>query len=280
MNRYRFLNEKNEHLHQLLVEDEWKPLIGTSTVLSIVSKGGLNWWAAGKAVEKLGWVKKLDGRKASKDEIEANELERMNAAVVTLTRLQACQPGEYLKLLDEAYRAHDTTKKDAAEKGTDMHAELEKYVRSCMAYWGKPQAYEGEHKAVKLFAAWAKGNVQRFLWSELHCFSETLWLGGISDCGALLQDGRVCIIDFKSSKEAYMSAFWQIAGYDLQLSENGGYLADGEKVFDLPKPVEAYFVIPFGAEKPEPVPFYDMEGGQEAFKAALTLHKKSTNFAK
>jgi len=159
-----------------------------------------------------------------------------------------------------------------------MHAELENYVRSCMAYWGKPQLTVSEHKAVNIFSEWAIENVQRFLWSEMHCWSESLWLGGISDVGALLKDGRIAIIDFKSSKEAYGSQFWQIAGYDLQIAENGGYLADGEKVLELPRPVEVYFIIPFGAEKPEPQPCYDVEGCKEAFKAALILHKKSQNF--
>jgi hypothetical protein len=117
-------------------------------------------------------------------------------------------------------------------------------------------------------------NVNRFLWSEMHCWSETLWLGGISDCGALLKDGRFAIIDFKSSREAYASQFWQIGGYDLQISENGGYLADGEKVLDVLKPIDIYFVIPFGAEKPEPVACGDVEGCKTAYKAALTLYKQ------
>jgi hypothetical protein len=273
-NRYKFVDEKKEHLHTL----DGKPLIGTSSVLSIVSKP-LTWWAAGKAVEKFGWVNpKL-----------STEKDRLLAAMNGRKAIVDMTDAEYAKLLQAAYRAHDTTKKDAAEAGTDMHAELEQYVRVCMMYWGKPQLTVSEHKAVKIFADWAVENVQRFLWSEMHCWSESLWLGGISDVGALLKDGRTCIIDFKSSKEAYASQFWQIAGYDLQISENGGYTAEGERVFsyrEVPVPegrvryeeASVYFIIPFGAAKPEPVPFADVEGAREAFKSALVLYKANQNY--
>jgi hypothetical protein len=104
-----------------------------------------------------------------------------------------------------------------------------------------------------------------------------------------MKDGRIAIIDFKSSKEAYASQFWQIAGYDLQISENGGYTPDGEKVFHyrsshyIPGKLSAecadvYYIIPFGAEKPEPVPFADVEGAREAFKSALVLYKANQNY--
>jgi hypothetical protein len=261
--RYRFVDGEGEHRHELLVNGEWKPLIGTSTVAGSGGKPGLTWWAAGKALEAFGW----QNPKLFSPDVRLGHAYNAHEAIKKMTA------AAYEKKLQECYRAHDTVKNKAAKDGTDMHAELENYVRSCMAYWGRPQPYEGEHKAVKLFAAWAKGNVNRFLWSELHCFSETLWLGGISDVGALLQDGRMSIIDFKSAKEAYASMFMQIGGYDLQLTENGGYLADGEKVFELPKPIDVYFIIPFGAEKPSVIPFADVEGAREAFKGQLVQHK-------
>ena len=43
--RYRFLNSEGEHLHQLNVNGYWKPLIGTTTALSVLSKN-LTWWSA------------------------------------------------------------------------------------------------------------------------------------------------------------------------------------------------------------------------------------------
>jgi len=103
------------------------------------------------------------------------------------------------------------------------------------------------------FIEWARKNVKKYLWSEVHCYSEKNWIGGISDVGIELNDGRVGIFDFKSAKEAYDSHFFQIAGYDIQISENGGFDAEGNKTFTLPKPLEFYAVIPFGAENIIPI---------------------------
>ena len=42
----------------------------------------------------------------------------------------------FLKLLDSAYRAHDESLDKSAKKGTDLHAELEKFVKGRMAGTG------------------------------------------------------------------------------------------------------------------------------------------------
>ena len=40
--RYRFIDENGKHLHTL----DGIPLIGTSTAVQVLGKGGLTWWAA------------------------------------------------------------------------------------------------------------------------------------------------------------------------------------------------------------------------------------------
>ena len=132
----------------------------------------------------------------------------------------------------------------------------------------------GEYaERIKPFIEWTDRNVEKFLWSEMHCYSETFWVGGISDCGALLKTGKTVIIDFKSSKEAYASHFFQIAGYDLQISENGGYDSEGNKIFTLENPIDGYIVIPFRSEDSVPGYDFDVDKNREAFKACLTLYK-------
>lgn len=128
-------------------------------------------------------------------------------------------------------------------------------------------------KQVEQFAAWARENVKRFLWSEMHTYSEKHWLGGITDAGAELKNGALAIIDFKSSKDAYPTQFWQIGGYDIQLQENGGFTAEGTPVLG-PIKVDCHIVFPFGAEIPEAQVRFDVESDREAFLAALVLHKK------
>jgi hypothetical protein len=249
----------NSKIHAHTLDD--RPLLGTSSVVGIIAKP-LTWWASGLAVAKFGWVNPKNNPP------EAVEL----ALDEGYKQVMALDKPNYKKLLAEAYKAHSVKLDTSADAGTDMHAELEKYVRRCIEIEGIPQLY-AENPQVKLFAEWAVKNVEKFLWSELHTYSERLWVGGITDCGALLKDGKIAIIDFKSSKEAYQSQFIQIAGYDLELSETGGYTAKGEKMFTLESPISAYVVFPFGAKNPEPAFRYNTEELRKGFESALVLYK-------
>jgi hypothetical protein len=128
---------------------------------------------------------------------------------------------------------------------------------------------------IKSFTDWAEKNVERFLWSEMHCYSEKHWLGGITDAGFVDKQGKLSILDFKSSAEAYMSQYWQIAGYDLQITENGGYTSKGEKVYTLEKPIDYYTVFPFGSKNPQPAYFYDPKSAKEVFLSILNIYRNT-----
>ena len=291
MNRYKYIDEDKKHLHTL----DGQPLYGTSTVLKVIAKP-LTYWASGLAVEKLGWIKIQDKLHNISNEVKARVLElglefkkgsysgvvaipkevRKEYALKGWNKVVGLSSEEYLDLLDEAYKAHATKLDETADAGTDMHACLESYVKNTMLCYasGMVDTTEYTHEAVKIFAEWAKKNVKRFLASEMHVYSEKYWLGGIFDTLVELNDGTVAILDFKSSKDAYLSQFWQCAGYDIQLSENGGYDKDGNKMFELEKPVSLYIVFPFGMAKPEPQFYYDMAGAKECYLSALTLYKK------
>jgi len=261
MNQYRF--NSAEHMHQLFHENEWKPLIGVSRVGEVIAKP-LTWWAA---------------------ELAAVECLEAGACIPTIRReylAAAGQVGENKKhaiealskkypIFKKARFAHFDRRNEAATRGTDLHAEVEQFVKAQIA------AAEGEHApfdpAIEPFVCWANRSVKRFLWSELYCFSRELWLGGISDVGAELNDGQIAVVDIKSSKEAYFSQFTQNAGYDILLSENGGFTTTGEKVFELPKPISVHIIFPFGAEHPTAQMFYDTELTKSCFRAQLTLYK-------
>lgn len=290
-NRYKYIDEGKQHLHTL----DGQPLYGTSTVLKVIAKP-LTYWASGLAVEKLGWIKIQDKLHNISDEIKSRVSElglvfkkgsysgvvaipkevRKEYALKGWNKIVGLSGEEFLDLLDEAYKAHATKLDESADAGTDMHACLESYVKNTMLCQktGMVDTTEYTHEAVKIFAEWAKKNVKRFLFSEMHCYSEKYWLGGITDAGYEKFDGTYGIMDFKSSKDAYLSQFWQIGGYDLEISENGGYDAEGNKVFELDKPFTEYAVFPFGMAKPEPQFYYDMAGAKEAYISALTLYKK------
>jgi hypothetical protein len=156
-----------------------------------------------------------------------------------------------------------------------MHAELEAYVKDCIAHGGAPlEIISGpSNEAVRTFAAWAMEEVKRFIVSEGHCYSKELWTGGITDCIAERKDGQIGVIDFKSSKEAYFSQFLQIGGYDTEVSENGVFDKEGTKLCELERPISFYAVFPFGMEKPEPQFHFDTVGARKGFEAAVVLYK-------
>lgn len=262
-NRYKYTDEKKAHLHTL----DGKPLIGTSTAMGVIAKN-LVWWAAElSAVVCLEAGEKIVGiREEYLAAASSPDKKKM------IDALQKKYP-----IFKEARFAHYNDKNTKAEAGTDMHAELEEYVKMCIEKnEGKPVETEaGGAKAVQLFSKWSVKNVEKFIASEGHCYSEELWLGGITDCVALLKDGSYAIIDFKSSKEAFASQFFQIGGYDVEITENGIFDADGNLIWKLPEGKEftKHIVIPFGAENPEPVIDESYIRNREAFKHALGLYK-------
>lgn len=122
-NEYAF-NAK-EHIHTYL----GKPLMGTSTVVGVIAKP-LTWWASGLACEKLGWIngkKRIDGKYTT---IPLDK--RIIAVEPTLAKIKEMGAEEYISLLDEAYKAHSVKLDKSADAGTDLHAELERYVKNTM----------------------------------------------------------------------------------------------------------------------------------------------------
>lgn len=261
--KYTF--DDTKHLHLL---DE-RPLTGTSSITDVLAKV-LTWWASGLAVGKFGWVKKADPRKATKEEIEKNEIERNNKAVEMLGRLGGMNTQDYINLLDEAYKAHSVKLKDSAKTGTDLHAELEHWVRAKMGIGPMRADYDVK---IKPFTDWAEANVKRFLWSEAHCFDEVLFVGGISDAGAKLNDGSLAVIDFKSAKEVYESHFIQAAGYATQIEKNGLWDKNGKVNKKLDKQIGYLIIVPFGANKIEPTARQDVANCKEAFAHCVALYR-------
>lgn len=254
--KYRF--DKEHHVHLL---DE-QPMMGVSTVGSVLSKE-LTWWAVGTGLKKLGWSHpKYTDKK-----------QRLLLAKTALETIQHLPTEEYLSLLDDSYMAHDVEKRRTAKLGTARHAQVELFVKRMMhetGGWAYPEA-------IKPFTSWAAENVRRYLWSEAHCWSEKLWVGGVSDIGAELKDGNIAVIDIKSSKTTYPSQFFQAGGYDLLISENGLWTADGERISD-PIKITRHIIFPFGAPNPTAVIREDVQQNREAFLHELALYRQIKNY--
>jgi hypothetical protein len=174
--------------------------------------------------------------------------------------------------LDKAVNAWTKVRNKAATKGTDMHAELEKYVQNCIDNGGAPVKVETEHDAVKKFSVWAYDNVLQFVFCEKNTYSKRLWTGGIVDCLAKLKGGQLAVIDFKSGKDTYFSSVAQVAGYALQLEESGYGNADGTNWHLLTEPIAALIVVPFGAATFKPTRVDNVKGFKEVFEHLAAVY--------
>src|SRR3990167_5223571 len=101
---YRFNEEK--HIHQLLKDNEWKPLQGVTSVLSVIAKPALIPWAGKMATDFIAVAWKADIP--------------YRAEVISL-------------ILDEAKVAHRKKKEVAGDWGKEVHTEIEQYVLDCIA---------------------------------------------------------------------------------------------------------------------------------------------------
>lgn len=268
MEKYRF--DKKEHLHELFVEGEWKPLTGTTTIIEILGKV-LTWWASGMACQTMGWIKpERDPKNWQK---VLNQKEREKGAEIFFESLKTMSSKDYLYLLDKAYKAHNENKKETAQEGTDLHAELEKFVRN-----GESAKIDWEDPKISDFVYWTKNNVKRFLGSEVHCFDEELFVGGICDFVAELNDNTLAICDFKRSPKAYFNHFVQMGGYHIQLERNGAFDENGKLLFKFEKPVSQYIVFPFGSEKLEPKISISLEDYKNSFKNCVSLYRNKEKY--
>lgn len=271
MNRYSF--DAVKHVHYL----DGQPLMGTSSVGDVLFKP-LAWWAAGEAVKTLGWTHpciKKNGRVIGNVPIK----KRLTAVKKIHKKLLGTTPEEYLQLLDTAYKAHSVSLESSAERGSQLHADLETYAReqevvSTLVDTDRIRVdLNSLDPRVKIFSDWAEQNIKRYLWIENHCYDEELWVGGISDVGVELNDGSCAIIDYKSSKEAYTSNFIQAAGYIIQAEKNGLFDCDGNLITKLDRKIDKIIIFPFGAKEVEPEIRDQVSLYKEGFQLAVKLYK-------
>ena len=268
MNKYKFVDEGGAHMHLLIDSGIWRPLVGTSSVVGVLAKQ-LTWWASGLAVRELGWTPAIDPETRKKLPVEP----RIMTATARLEQIKGMTGEEYLKTLDVAYSAHSKNLNKAATAGTDLHAVLENYVKKCIEMNDGMPIFQDSVSPIRQFISWSIENVQRFIWSEAHCFDEQRFIGGISDCGVEMKDGSVGILDFKSAKTAYDSHFLQIAGYALQVEKNGLFDENGNHKMKLDKPISFYAVVPFGAREFKVEERKDITNLKAGFDACLLLYK-------
>ncbi len=242
MNRYKFIDEGKSHLHTL---DE-RPLIGTTTAINEIYPPPLAYYGSAKALEYFGWLKPNERvEENGKYKYVANPKGlRLQSIQKVQERLSVITSDNELLLeeFDKAYKNHDTYKRSKGKEGTDTHAEIEKYILKCIELGGTPIPLVDSNKEVTYFSEWACRDVDKFLWSEAHCYSEKLWIGGICDFGFIHKNGMIIVADNKPS--IYPKHFIQTGLYGIQIKENGIFTADGKLITKIDK-IDGYMIFDY-----------------------------------
>ena len=235
--RYEF--DLDNHIHKL----DGRPLMGVTSVLSVISKPALIQWSANMAVNYV-----RDNSKTIDND------EGMETKYVITE-----------ELLQEAKVAHRKKKEKAGDWGTEIHKWVEDYILSEINDTAPaPEIPEDEmkKKAILNFLDWASMNKVEFLESERNIWSEKLWIGGI--CDLVVRIGsKTYLADIKTSSGIYNEAFYQMGAYNLCFEE-----------MNLYKDIAGYIVINLKKDgKMEIKEVTDMKTNKEAFKYALGLYK-------
>lgn len=131
---------------------------------------------------------------------------------------------------------------DAADLGTLTHSAIEWALTDgpypdYEPYADRPDVMAGAQAAFKAFRAWQAAHEVEVVACELVMASATLGYGGTLDLLARI-DGRLEVVDFKTSAHIYGDYFVQTSAYARLLAEVTEYRAEGLRIVRLDKTVD------------------------------------------
>lgn len=140
---------------------------------------------------------------------------------------EACEANIWRKLdADLAYTISSSFRKEkdaAADIGTQVHKAIEEYLVD-----GKPLQSDNMkvQNGIIWFLKWYKKDTMKFIHNEIILYSDThkyIWT-----CDAIMDmDGKRYVVDFKTSKQAYLDHYVQACGYAIAYEEMEGKSIDG-----------------------------------------------------
>lgn len=258
-----FVFDEKKHLYFF----DGKPMTGCTTILGILAKPALIPWAAKMATEYV------------RTELKKTDKWRWS--------------DEFPRILDEAKGAYARKRDDAADAGTELHALVEEYVRSCIeknsgdADWRDRPDAEEMSSSLKLFRDWACKEKIRFIATETRLYSKELWVAGTVDL-VFEKGGKRFVGDIKTYKKLWDRVpLIQCAGYalmweEMQLAKPAAELVDEMKGGVGPLDIDGYCVICLPKERAfneaEDVMWsFDPQAEREAFISAVKLYRYLNN---
>jgi hypothetical protein len=233
-----FSFDKDTHTYRL----NGKPLTGVTAIIGIINKPWLVAWAAKTTVEYI-----------------KQNAEKIYDSDSKLTAFRVTD-----ELLEQAKNSHRQISRAAADIGTKVHEFLEKYINAKINNSNSPISEQDIKHITDNFINWTTYNKVKFLESEKQVYSEKYWYAGTCDLVFEINNEKY-IGDIKTSAGISPEMFWQIAGYDICLSENQP---------DLYQDIKGYMIIncrkngEFVIERS-----YGRQSNQEVFLACLKIYK-------
>ena len=204
MEEYQLYNGKivlkfDDQLHEYTVNN--KTVFGVTSIISIIAKPALLYWAVNQSVEYL---------KANlQPGVAFDELQIKN-------------------LLDGCKYAHRKNLGKAADIGKMTHHWIEEYIKARINKETPPKRPVNTelNNAIDSFFEWAKKNKVQLIASEQKIYSKKYKYAGTLDLEAMV-NGKRTIIDFKTSKAIYDDYFLQSTAYLIAREEETGKKYDG-----------------------------------------------------
>ena len=194
-------------LHIYTVNDEI--VYGVTSVVGILDKPALMYWAVNKAVDYIDKNLKV-----------GTTIDEINKAT----------------LLKEAKYAHRKHKEAAGDIGTIIHGWLEKYIKATINKQAPPEPPVNKdiRAGIDTVLDWVTREKVTFVSSERVVYSRKHKYAGTLDAEVLI-DGKLAVIDFKSSSGIYPEHFMQTSAYVKALEEETGNKYDYTKIILIPK---------------------------------------------
>ena len=241
-----------------------KTLVGVTTMLSQIDKPFLVPWAAKEAVKCFGFydtTKYLDGKNYPlPDDIIQQGKEKSIARYEELKNLNY---DDFYTEVKNAKGAYRKTSSKALKIGDEMHEFLEIFVNARIYGTNLPEIPKHLERPMFKFIRWEQESKIEWIASEAKVISNEHLLAGTLD-GLAYVDGKLTVIDFKTSKQISDEYFIQTAAYSLMLEEFG-IVPVQRIIVKLPKTIDLEFEV-----KVVPTP---LEFDKEVFLALTSLKK-------
>lgn len=126
---------------------------------------------------------------------------------------KACERGEISKLYDK--------RDEAADAGTLAHGMVEAHINdSPLPTVPDNEIGKQAQQGFRNYIEWADNNRIKIIKQEMELISEEYQFGGCPDAMGIDNQGRLCILDWKTSNGVYPDYIIQIAAYRQLWEEN------------------------------------------------------------